>query len=473
MSVFPGTKPNLVVNSLTSIINGEPKPKHSIVLKTATRFPANIVSSEGVKIDKGDGTYVFSLDYPNLAPASEISTPSLYTVAVYNNDKEIYEEVRLDDIPLRDPTNVATNVGDVNYTIAPGKYYVALNAALTVSRTWTLPLANLVPPGNRIRIQDQVGGVSTSNNLIVVPTGSDTINGVASYTLTSAYAGIDFVSNGTNGWTRVEGKAGADGNTGPTPWSSPVAWAASTAYVVGPPASCVIYSGGSYICKTAHTSSATFDLSKWTMIADPGNAQAAQSAATAAAASASSANSSYIAANTSAGEAASSASAALSSKASAETAATNAASSASTASTKANEAAASASSASTSATTATTKASEASTSATNAASSATASASSAASSASSASASSASATLAQNWATQTSSEVVVGQGYGAKKYAQDAASSASSAATSATTAQTYAASVNTSLEQIINLQYLQDFGFIYDAAGTTTDYGAL
>jgi hypothetical protein len=25
----------------------------------------------------------------------------------------------------------------------------------------------------------------------------------------------------------------------------------------------------------------------------------------------------------------------------------------------------------------------------------------------------------------------------------------------------------------VNLQYLQDWGFIYDTAGTTTDYGAL
>jgi len=47
-----------------------------------------------------------------------------------------------------------------------------------------------------------------------------------------------------------------------------------------------------------------------------------------------------------------------------------------------------------------------------------------------ASAASDSTTLAQNWATKTASEVVQGQGYGAKKYAEDAAASANAAAAS-------------------------------------------
>lgn len=76
-------------------------------------------------------------------------------------------------------------------------------------------------------------------------------------------------------------------------------------------------------------------------------------------------------------------------------------------------AASSASSALTSANTAITKAGEADTSATNAA---------------------ASAALAQDWATKTSGEVAVGQGYGAKKYANDAAASAAAAASSASQA---------------------------------------
>lgn len=59
--------------------------------------------------------------------------------------------------------------------------------------------------------------------------------------------------------------------------------------------------------------------------------------------------------------------------------------------------------------------------------------STAAAAASAASASSSSAE-AKQWATQITPEVVAGQGYGARKYAQDAAASASAASTSATTA---------------------------------------
>lgn len=66
--------------------------------------------------------------------------------------------------------------------------------------------------------------------------------------------------------------------------------------------------------------------------------------------------------------------------------------------------------------------------------SATAAAGSASTAATQATNAAGSAELAQKWATQTDSEVAEGQGYGAQKYAQDAASSASGAAASATAA---------------------------------------
>lgn len=71
-------------------------------------------------------------------------------------------------------------------------------------------------------------------------------------------------------WLKVTQK-GVDGTNGVPPWQTPpVPWAASTAYTATAPVSSVTYQGGSYVCSTNHTSGATFDITKWTQIAAPG-----------------------------------------------------------------------------------------------------------------------------------------------------------------------------------------------------------
>lgn len=57
---------------------------------------------------------------------------------------------------------------------------------------------------------------------------------------------------------------------GPAPWTLPVAWATTTAYVSALPASCVTYLGETYVCITAHTSTGSFDASKFVKIAASG-----------------------------------------------------------------------------------------------------------------------------------------------------------------------------------------------------------
>lgn len=195
-------------------------------------------------------------------------------------------------------------------------------------------------------------------------------------------------------------------------------------------------------------------------------AAAAQDGKTQAAASAAAASASQLAADGSRSAAATSAAAALSSQTAAAVSETNAAASATAALASKNAAGTSATNAATSATAAQTAQTAASTSQTAAAGSATAAATSktnagtseanaktsevnakasetasktsetnAAASATSvgnqAAAATTAAAAAQDWATKTSGEVAAGQGYGAKKYATDAAASAAAAAQSA------------------------------------------
>ena len=146
---------------------------------------------------------------------------------------------------------------------------------------------------------------------------------------------------------------------------------------------------------------------------------------------------SATAANTSATNAGASEANAATSASAANTSQNNAATSEANALASKNAAASSATNASTSETNALSSKNSAATSATNAATSET-------NALSSKNAAATSATLAQDWATKTSAEVVVGQGYGAKKYANDASANATAASTSATNAANSATAASTS-----------------------------
>ena len=155
------------------------------------------------------------------------------------------------------------------------------------------------------------------------------------------------------------------------------------------------------------------------------SASQAASQAAAASASATAAAGSATSASTKAGEASASAGSAAGSASAAAASQSAAAASAATASTQAGAAADSAGQSASSASTASTQAGVASTQAGQAATSA---------------------TLAQQWATRTDAEVVAGQGYGAMKYALDAAGSASAASSAASAAAATAAGLQTALD---------------------------
>ncbi|MBX9934569.1 MAG: hypothetical protein K2Y56_24140 [Methylobacterium sp.] len=61
------------------------------------------------------------------------------------------------------------------------------------------------------------------------------------------------------------------GATGPQSWQTPpTPWAVTTTYTATAPASSVTFQGQTYVCSTSHTSGATFDSSKWVLVAAKG-----------------------------------------------------------------------------------------------------------------------------------------------------------------------------------------------------------
>lgn len=92
--------------------------------------------------------------------------------------------------------------GDSNYTMLATDRTVGTNAAFTASRTWTLPAANAVNPGQEIIVADFQATVTATNTLVISRAGSDTINGAGtSVTIGVASGAYMLKSDGVSKWT--------------------------------------------------------------------------------------------------------------------------------------------------------------------------------------------------------------------------------------------------------------------------------
>src|SRR6185437_4572125 len=89
---------------------------------------------------------------------------------------------------------------------------VGTNAAFTASRTWTLPAASAVNPGQEIVVADFQGTVTGTNTLVISRAGSDTVNGGTSVTISAANGAYMLKSDGVSKWTaQALGAAAAGG----------------------------------------------------------------------------------------------------------------------------------------------------------------------------------------------------------------------------------------------------------------------
>lgn len=120
------------------------------------------------------GTMNFQSVVSNTGPNGEyfgygdlnIKVRNLY----YNVDPQSYQAVG------------DTNVNLLNFS---GATILSPNTTLTAARTWTLPPS--IQKQMRL-IVDYIGAISATNTIILDPTGSDTINGGANYTIDNPYS---------------------------------------------------------------------------------------------------------------------------------------------------------------------------------------------------------------------------------------------------------------------------------------------
>lgn len=102
------------------------------------------------------------------------------------------------------------SVGNANYTILATDRVVGTAVAFTAPRTWTLPAASSVNPGQMLIVADFLGTVTPTNTLTIARAGSDTVNGVTSVAISNGNGAYTIWSDGLTKWSAqaVGGAAG-------------------------------------------------------------------------------------------------------------------------------------------------------------------------------------------------------------------------------------------------------------------------
>lgn len=172
-----------------------------IKLRANVRIPARVVPGPGISQGIANGTLTTGLNITPLTNAGSITSPSSYQIFGYNTDLAEWQKITLNNVPTTTTGDSRTARGDANYIILDTDRYVGLTATLTTPRTWSLPAASSVPGGTRISVNDEAGGVSSTNTLTFTATGADTINGASSFVLDAPFTSIVFRSNGSNAWS--------------------------------------------------------------------------------------------------------------------------------------------------------------------------------------------------------------------------------------------------------------------------------
>lgn len=101
------------------------------------------------------------------------------------------------------PFNGRATFSNANYTVLPKDRTIVQIGTLSAARVVTLPAANAVPPGTRLRLVDESGTIGGAWNLSWARSGTDTINNGTANVIGVAIAnGASVaVSDGVSKWT--------------------------------------------------------------------------------------------------------------------------------------------------------------------------------------------------------------------------------------------------------------------------------
>lgn len=128
--------------------------------------------------------------------------------------------------------DAVTSFGNANYTASITDRTVATSVAFSAQRTVTLPTVASFNPGQQLVVIDSFGAINGANTMVIAANAADTINGVASITITTQYGGVVLWPIGANRWGYIAASAG--GGSGSVTSVAPGSGIASTITATAP-----------------------------------------------------------------------------------------------------------------------------------------------------------------------------------------------------------------------------------------------
>jgi hypothetical protein len=153
--------------------------RQALRLKVATRIPAQLVAERFLTITRSSGVYTFGVDYTLLDP-SAITDPTTALIAIYDQSTASYKVGTASAL-------LSSSLQIEQHITAAGPVTISNNTGIarvdqTVGAAITLNLPAALSKTCPVLVCDWKGDAGT-NNITIVPNGSEKIQGLSSWTL--------------------------------------------------------------------------------------------------------------------------------------------------------------------------------------------------------------------------------------------------------------------------------------------------